>query len=142
MEIMNNNNPYQNPTRLLAWLRAVFDTKSDASVALMLDISPSLMSKIRHGTKAVPSAVLLRIHEETGVELRRLRALMGDFRHHTGRSARHPEPNEIDHLERTLLPEWPTVLSDQNVTEFKRPGAKRNKTAPWSVDALILRWHG
>jgi plasmid maintenance system antidote protein VapI len=93
-------NPHYNPDHLLDMLKTLLDTHSDRHLAARLGRHPSQLSRIRKREIAVTADLLLSMHEETGLAVRQLRALMGDFREHSGRSAKHPiVPGSNDHLE-------------------------------------------
>jgi hypothetical protein len=62
--------------RLLGDLRL----KNDAALARVLEVGPPVISKIRHGRLPVGSALLIRIHEVTGLSIADLRFLLGDRR--------------------------------------------------------------
>ncbi len=46
----------------------------------------------------VAAALLIGMHEETGLSIRQLRALMGDYREHTEPSAKHPQLPQLKYL--------------------------------------------
>jgi DNA-binding transcriptional regulator YdaS (Cro superfamily) len=69
-----------NPHRLLNVLRQNHLLKSDAELARFLEVSPPIICKIRHRTTAVSGALLIRMHEVTGLTIEDLRYLMGDRR--------------------------------------------------------------
>ena len=43
-------------------------------------------------------ALLISMHEETGLPLPQLRALMGDYREHTGASSKHPAVPQLQYF--------------------------------------------
>lgn len=68
------------PNRMLDAVMDLLKVRTDAALSRMLDVSPPIISKIRHGRLAVGAAILVRLHEETGLPVRELRDLMGDRR--------------------------------------------------------------
>lgn len=68
------------PNRLIDALLDRLRLKNDAALCRVLDISPPIISKIRHGRLPVGASILIRMHEETGLHVRQLRELMGDRR--------------------------------------------------------------
>ncbi|SNS72789.1 hypothetical protein SAMN06265795_105200 [Noviherbaspirillum humi] len=67
-----------NPAPLLDMLRSTLNAPNDAVLARMLGLSPAAISKIRNQHVPVSSAVLLQVHEITGISIRELRNLIGD----------------------------------------------------------------
>jgi hypothetical protein len=72
--------PCYNPDNLLDALRANLSLKNDAALARVLEVNPPIISKIRHRHLPVGGALLIRIHEVTGLNISDLRFLMGDRR--------------------------------------------------------------
>jgi hypothetical protein len=72
--------PRYDPDNLLDVLRANLSLKNDAALARALEVSSPIISKIRHRHLAVGGALLIRIHEVTGLDISDLRFLMGDRR--------------------------------------------------------------
>jgi hypothetical protein len=68
-----------NPNQLLDTLLDKMMLKNDAALSRMLSIQPPVLSKIRHHRLPVGASMLIRMHEVTGMEIRDLRALMGDI---------------------------------------------------------------
>jgi hypothetical protein len=58
--------------------------KNDAALARALELAPPMISKLRHFTLPVSAAVLLRMHEVSGLSIFDLRLLMGDQRRRFG----------------------------------------------------------
>jgi hypothetical protein len=69
-----------NPDNLLNALIERLELKNDAALACLLEIAPPLLSKIRHRRLPVGAALLIRMHEVSGLPVRDLRNLMGDRR--------------------------------------------------------------
>lgn len=66
------------PNRLLDTLLLRQNLKSDAELARVLEINPSVISKIRNAKARISASLLLEIHEVTDISIRELRNLMGD----------------------------------------------------------------
>jgi hypothetical protein len=88
-------NPHYDPDRFLDTLQQVFNVKNDRKLALRLAVSPPLICKIRRNKIDTPDWLLIHLNEETSFSVRELRALMGDYREHSGPSARHPTSAEL-----------------------------------------------
>lgn len=69
-----------NPDRLFNVLIMNFHVKNDTALARMLEVSPPMISKIRHRKKALGASLLIRIHEVCGLEIGELQCLIGDRR--------------------------------------------------------------
>lgn len=88
-------NPHYNPVHFLNTLQQVFGVKNDRKLALRLGVAPPLLCKIRNNRIDTPDWLLIHLNEETNFSVRELRALMGDYREHSGPSARHPTAGEL-----------------------------------------------
>jgi hypothetical protein len=93
------DNPHYNPEALLAALMRLLGVKNDRQLAIRLDVQASQICKIRKRTLSVAPSLLISMHEDTGLSLRQLRALMGDYRDNTGPSAKHPASPQV-------VPDW------------------------------------
>jgi len=69
-----------NPNNLLNTIIERMKLKNDAALSRMLEVAPPVISKIRHGRLPVGASLLIRMHEETGMNIGELRELMGDRR--------------------------------------------------------------
>jgi transcriptional regulator with XRE-family HTH domain len=69
-----------NPDYLLDTLIRHTGLRSDAALARMLEVSPSAISKIRNRRTPVGAKLLIRMHDVSGLTIRKLRDLMGDRR--------------------------------------------------------------
>jgi len=85
------NNPHYAPANLLNVLQQMLGSKNDRQLADRLGVLPSQICKIRKSRSIVSSALLISMQEETGLSILELRGLMGDYREHTGLSAKHPQ---------------------------------------------------
>ena len=72
--------PTYDPNRLLDTILERLNLKNDAALSRALAVAPPVISKIRHGRLPVGASMLIRMHEETGLNIRELRDLMGDRR--------------------------------------------------------------
>lgn len=68
------------PGHMLDHLRYRFRLKNDASLCRLLEVTPPLLSKIRHRKRSVCPGLIIRIHEVTGIRIHDLRVMMGDRR--------------------------------------------------------------
>lgn len=69
-----------NPNRLLDTIIDNLRLRNDAQLCRVLEVAHPMISKIRHGHIPVGAAMLIRMHEATGLSIRDLRYLMGDRR--------------------------------------------------------------
>jgi plasmid maintenance system antidote protein VapI len=69
-----------NPNKFLDSVRDKLQLKSDAALCRTLEVHSPLISKIRHGRSPVSAALLIRLHEVTGLNISDLRFLLGDRR--------------------------------------------------------------
>jgi hypothetical protein len=76
---MKFNSEY-NPNQLLNIVRANLRVKNDAALSRKLEVGPPVISKVRHGRLPVGAALLIRIHEVTGLGIDELRGMLGDRR--------------------------------------------------------------
>jgi hypothetical protein len=68
------------PNYLLDTLRAQFGLDNDAALARKLRVRPPTLSKVRTRRVGVSAALLIAMHEASGLTIRDLRWLMGDRR--------------------------------------------------------------
>jgi len=68
------------PNRLLDALIVMLQLKNDAALSRRLGVSPAIISNIRRGRQPVGASMLVRMHEESGISIKELRAIMGDRR--------------------------------------------------------------
>lgn len=79
LKVAVNSRVYDvNYKRLLDATRRKLRLRSDSALASAIGVSPSYVSKVRHGKIPISSTTLLRIHEVTGWSIANLRAIMGD----------------------------------------------------------------
>jgi hypothetical protein len=69
-----------NPSKFLDTMRDNLRLKNDAALCRELEVLPPVISKIRHGRLSVGGALLIRIHEVTGLSIADLLFLLGDRR--------------------------------------------------------------
>jgi len=84
------NNPHYDPESLLNTVMRLLCVKNDRQLAVRLGVQAPQICKIRKRRVPVAPALLISMHEETGLSLRELRTLMGDYRENSGPSAKHP----------------------------------------------------
>ncbi len=68
------------PAHLLNELRRIMKAKTDRELADLLEINSSILSKIRHNRLSVGGAILIRMHEVSGLSTTQLRHVLGDRR--------------------------------------------------------------
>jgi len=68
------------PNRLLDYLIEHMKLKNDAALARALAIMPPMISKVRSRRAAISPALLVVMHEASGLSLEDLREYMGDRR--------------------------------------------------------------
>lgn len=95
---VEEDNPHYDPEALLDTLMRLLGTRNDRQLATRLGVQPSQICKVRKRRVSVAPSLLISMHEETGLSLRQLRALMGDYRAHTGPSAKHPVLPQLQYL--------------------------------------------
>ena len=83
------------PDQLLAALLAKLNLKNDAALSRALEVSPPVISKIRHRRLPVTASLLIRMHEVSALSIEELRQLMGDRRGKFRISDKHFKPKEI-----------------------------------------------
>lgn len=76
---MSQPKPYD-PNAMLDTILAKLQLRNDAALSRLLEIQAPVISKIRHHRMPVSGALLVRIHEATGLSVRTLQDLMGDRR--------------------------------------------------------------
>lgn len=83
------------PNNLLDALIEKLELKNDAALARVLEIAPPIISKIRHRRLPVGAALLIRMHEVSGLSVGELRTLMGDRRQKFRISLVQGKPKEV-----------------------------------------------
>ena len=68
------------PNRLLDRIAADLQLEGDTALAGALNVTESIVKKIRSCNLPVPGSLLLRMHEVSAIEIKELRRLMGDRR--------------------------------------------------------------
>jgi hypothetical protein len=68
------------PNHMLESLIGQLNLKNDAALSRALEVSPPVISKIRHRRLPVSASLLIRMHEVCGLSIKDLRHLMGDRR--------------------------------------------------------------
>jgi len=81
---MNSDKAFEprkyDPDQLLASLIGKLNLKNDAALSRALEVSPPVISKIRHRRLPVTASLLIRMHEVSALSIKDLRHLMGDRR--------------------------------------------------------------
>jgi plasmid maintenance system antidote protein VapI len=81
-----------NPDYLLETLIGKLNLKNDAALSRALEVSPPMISKIRHRRLPVTASLLIRMHEVSDLSIMELRALLGDRRNKFRISEQHFKP--------------------------------------------------
>ncbi|TFW17432.1 hypothetical protein [Duganella callida] len=71
---------HYDPNNLLDNISYRLQLKNDAALARALEVSPPILSKVRHMRMPVGASLLIRMHEVTGLPMRQLQDMMGDRR--------------------------------------------------------------
>lgn len=82
------------PDQLLASLIGKLNLKNDAALSRALEVSPPVISKIRHRRLPVTASLLIRMHEVSALTISELRHLMGDRRGKFRISDKHFKPRD------------------------------------------------
>jgi plasmid maintenance system antidote protein VapI len=82
------------PDLLLASLIGKLNLKNDAALSRALEVSPPVISKIRHRRLPVTASLLIRMHEVSALTISELRQLMGDRRGKFRISDKHFKPRD------------------------------------------------
>ena len=80
MNSIQLDEPKYQPGKLLDGMQERLGAKNDAELSRMLHVAPPIISKIRHHRAPVSSSILLRMHEESHLDIRDLQEMMGDRR--------------------------------------------------------------
>lgn len=72
----HRTNPDYSPEKLLDVLLDRFKLKNDAALARALQLPPTVVSKLRSKSSNLSAAVLLRLHDATGLSINDIRSLM------------------------------------------------------------------
>jgi hypothetical protein len=68
--------PTYDPNSFTDWACDILECKNDAALARKLDMSPVILSKIRHRKIGPTAPMLIALHEETGLHIRDIKARM------------------------------------------------------------------
>jgi hypothetical protein len=79
---MNESNivAQYDPARLLDTVIERMGLKNDAALSRTLQVAPSTITNVRNGQRPFNSALLICLHEQTGISIRELRMMLGDRR--------------------------------------------------------------
>lgn len=73
-------NQKYDPNILFDAVKKLLRVKADNRLAAILDVSPSIISKIRNGKLPLGPTIMVKIHEASNISIRDLRLIMGDTR--------------------------------------------------------------
>lgn len=76
----NQDELQYDPDRLLNELIKKLRLRNDAALSRVLDVAPPVISKIRKRRLGIGASLLIRMHEAANIDIKDLRALMGDHR--------------------------------------------------------------
>jgi hypothetical protein len=76
----NQDELQYDPDRLLNELIKKLRLRNDAALSRVLDVAPPVISKIRKRRLGIGASLLIRMHEAANIDIKDLRALMGDRR--------------------------------------------------------------
>ena len=93
-ESLLTQNDY-NPNRLLDSLIERFHLKNDAALSRALEVTPPVISKIRHNKLPIGASLLIRMHEFSEMSIAELRTLMGDRRGQYRISDKYPDKRRL-----------------------------------------------
>lgn len=65
------------PFKLLEELKLKYKLKNDRALAAKLEVSPVVISKVKHGKLGLSAAFIIRIHEAVGMPVKRIREISG-----------------------------------------------------------------
>jgi D-serine deaminase-like pyridoxal phosphate-dependent protein len=88
------NHPTYDPNRFFDNVIEHMHLASDAALAQALEVAPPVISKMRHRRIPIGASMLIRIHEESGLNIKDLRELMGDRRKRVRISEESGDANE------------------------------------------------
>lgn len=72
------NEPKFNANPLLDAVIERLNLRSDAALCRRIETLPPVISKIRHGRLPLGPALMIRMHEVSGIPIREMRRIMGD----------------------------------------------------------------
>lgn len=72
----DSRQPPYDPEHLLNQLSALLCAKNDAALSRMLDVSPSIISRMRRHQFPVSGSLLIKMHQASNLSIRDLQALM------------------------------------------------------------------
>jgi hypothetical protein len=109
-QMLLSQNDY-NPNRLLDSLIERFHLKNDAALSRALEVTPPVISKIRHNKLPIGASLLIRMHEFSELSIAELRTLMGDRRGQYRISDKNPDKRKHGATTQTLQPVQPSPTS-------------------------------
>jgi len=61
----------------VAEMRRMVGAKNDNSLSRMLGVAPPVISKVKHGKLPIGAALIVSLHEETGMSTKEIKARLG-----------------------------------------------------------------
>ncbi|WP_211475120.1 hypothetical protein [Collimonas humicola] len=74
---MKNHHPTYNAAHMLDVVLEHGNLKNDAALARALNVAPPVISKVRNGVLPLGSSMLVKLHEYTGMNTLKIKALAG-----------------------------------------------------------------
>jgi hypothetical protein len=121
-----------NPGHLFDTLLEKLDLKSFAALARVLDVAQPVISKMRHGQLEIGPTMLISMHEESGLSVKELRALMGTKKDFVAPAK--PIPSQLDIREKLKKYNHRDGVTNASRTLMAEALAEIEK-----LDALILQ---
>ena len=70
------NKALQDPNHFLDSIIKLMQLKNDASLARAINVSPPVLSKLRHGRVPITASFILRMYDYTSLSIEELRVLL------------------------------------------------------------------
>lgn len=80
--MLNDDATNYDPNKLLDTLIERLQLKNDAALSRILTVAPPVICNIRRKNLAVGATILIAMHEVSNINIKELRALMGDTAPH------------------------------------------------------------
>lgn len=61
----------------IAEMRRMVGVKNNAELSRVLEVPPPVISKINHGRLQIGATLIIGLHEETGIEIKEIKARLG-----------------------------------------------------------------
>jgi len=64
-------------TEKVAEMRRMVGAKNNAELSRVLQVPPPVISKINHGKLTIGAAIIISLHEETGISIKEIKTSLG-----------------------------------------------------------------